>query len=41
MEREVTESEKTQPQLANAATLEEIRQRAYELRIDRGCDLDD
>ena len=44
-EREVAESEKTQPQFANAATLEEIRQRAYELHLDRGCergcDLDD
>ena len=42
---EVAESEKTQLQLANAPSLEEIRLRAYELHVEKGCahgrDLDD
>ena len=45
MEYEVAESEKTQPQLANAPGLEKIQQRAYELHLEQGCvhgrDLDD
>lgn len=45
IEREVAESETTQPQFANAPTQEEIRQRAYGLHLERGCvhgcDLDD
>jgi hypothetical protein len=44
-EQEVAESEKTQPQLAEGPSLEEVRQRAYELHVERGCvhgcDLDD
>jgi Protein of unknown function (DUF2934) len=38
-EHEVTESEETQskPQLANAPSPEEIRQRAYELHVEGGC----
>ena len=36
-EREVAGSEKAQLLFANDATLEEIRQRAYELHIDLGC----
>jgi hypothetical protein len=34
---EAVESEKTQLQLANAASLEEIRLRAYELHLEKGC----
>jgi hypothetical protein len=34
---EAVESEKTQVQLANAAGLEEIRLRAYELHLEKGC----
>ena len=34
---EAVESEKTQVQLANAASLEEIRLRAYELHLEKGC----
>ena len=33
---EVAESEKTQP-FANAPGIDEIRQRAYELHLERGC----
>ena len=44
-EHEAAESDKTKPQLANASGREEIRQRAYELHLERGCvhgsDLDD
>ena len=44
-EQEVAESEKTQLQLADGSSLEEVRQRAYELHVERGCvhgcDLDD
>ncbi len=44
-EHEVAESEKARPQLANAPSLEEIQQRAYELHLEQGCvcrrDLDD
>jgi Protein of unknown function (DUF2934) len=36
-EQQVAESVKTQPQLANAPTQEEIRQRAYALYLERGC----
>jgi hypothetical protein len=36
-EHEVVESEQTQPQLADAPTVEEIRQRAYELHVEGGC----
>ena len=36
-EREVAESEKTQLQLADGPSLEEVRQRAYELHLERGC----
>jgi hypothetical protein len=32
----VVESEQTQPQLADAPTVEEIRQRAYELHVEGG-----
>jgi hypothetical protein len=43
--KEAAESEFAQPQPANAPTLEEVRQRAYELHLERGCihgcDLDD
>jgi hypothetical protein len=35
-EHEVAESEKTQP-LANGPSIEEVRQRAYELHLERGC----
>jgi DUF2934 family protein len=35
-EHEVAESEKTQP-LASSPSIEEIRQRAYELHLERGC----
>ena len=42
---ELAESEKTQVQLANAPSLEEIRLRVYELHLEKGCahgrDLDD
>jgi hypothetical protein len=45
MEHEVAESEKTHLQLANVLSQEEIRLRAYELHIEKGCvhgrDLDD
>ena len=45
MAQEVAESEKTQLQLADGPSLEEVRQRAYELHVGRGCahgrDLDD
>jgi hypothetical protein len=44
-QQEAAESEKTQPQLADGPNLEEVRQRAYELHVERGCvhgcDLDD
>ena len=44
-EQEVAESETTQLQLADGPSLEEVRQRAYELHLERGCvhgcDLDD
>ena len=44
-EQEVAESEKTQLQLADGPSLEEVRKRAYELHVERGCvhgcDLDD
>ena len=33
----LAESEKTQVQLANAPSLEEIRLRAYELHLEKGC----
>jgi Protein of unknown function (DUF2934) len=36
-ERSAVESVGTQPWRARAPTLEEIRQRAYELHLDRGC----
>ena len=36
-EQEVAESEKTQLQLADGPSLEEVRQRAYELHVERGC----
>jgi Protein of unknown function (DUF2934) len=38
-EHEVIESEEaqSQPQLANAPSPEEIRQRAYELHVEGGC----
>ena len=42
---EAVESEKTQLQIGDAPSLEEIRHRAYELHFERGCthgcDLDD
>ena len=45
MEREVAESEKTQLQLSDDPSLEEVRERTYELQVERGCahgcDLDD
>jgi hypothetical protein len=45
-EQEVAEFARNQPQLASTPTsLDEIQQRAYELRLERGCvhgyDLDD
>jgi hypothetical protein len=44
-EQEVAESEKTQLQLADGPSLEEVRKRAYELHVEggcvHGCDLDD
>ena len=44
-EQEVAESSRTQSQLASAASLEEIQQRAYVLHLERGCvrgyDMDD
>jgi len=36
-EYEAVESEQTQAQLASAPSLEEIRQRAYELHLQGGC----
>jgi hypothetical protein len=36
-EHEVAETGKTQLQLANAPSLEEIRLRAYELHVEKGC----
>jgi hypothetical protein len=36
-EHEVAGSEKAQPQLANAPSLEKIQQRAYELHLEQGC----
>jgi hypothetical protein len=36
-EHEAVESEQGQAQLASAPSLEEIRQRAYELHLERGC----
>ena len=35
-EQEVAESARTEPQLASAASLEEIQQRAYVLHLERG-----
>ena len=35
--REAIEFEQTQPQFASASSQEEIRQRAYELHVERGC----
>ena len=44
-EQESAESEKTQAEISNSPTPEEIRQRAYELHLEGGClhgrDLDD
>lgn len=34
---EAAESEKTQLQLANVPSLEQIRLRAYELHLEKGC----
>jgi hypothetical protein len=35
-EHEAIQSEETQPHLSSAPSLEEIRQRAYELHLERG-----
>ena len=44
-DKDSTESEKTQIELSNSPSLEEIRQRAYQLHVEGGCvhgrDLDD
>ena len=44
-EQDVAESEKTQLQLSDDPSLEEVRERTYELHVERGCahgcDLDD
>jgi Protein of unknown function (DUF2934) len=34
---DVAESERPQPELANGPSLEQIRQRAYELYLEGGC----
>ena len=36
-ELELVESEQKQPKLTDAPTVEEIRQRAYELHLEGGC----
>jgi DUF2934 family protein len=36
-EHDTVEFEQTQPQLASAPSQEEIRRRAYELHLERGC----
>ena len=37
MEHEIAESEQTQTELVNGIRLEEIRHRAYEIHLERGC----
>lgn len=37
IEHEMVESEQTQPKLVNEPGLEEIRHRAYETHLERGC----
>jgi hypothetical protein len=37
IEHEMAESGQTQPELAGGPSLEEIRHRAYEMHLERGC----
>jgi hypothetical protein len=37
MEHEIAESEQTQPELVSDPSLDEIRHRAYEMHLERGC----
>jgi hypothetical protein len=37
MQQQTDEAEQTQPELVNGPSLEEIRHRAYEIYLERGC----
>jgi hypothetical protein len=37
IEHEIAESEQTQPKLAGGPSLDEIRHRAFEIHLGRGC----